>query len=53
MVGIVTAKGPNAVLTMNGGSIHDNYMSNQFTNVVKITEGASFFMNGGDISNNT
>ena len=49
MVGIVTAKGPNAVLTMNGGSIHDNYMSNQFTNVVKITEGASFFMNGGDI----
>jgi len=28
-------------------------MSNQFTNVVKITEGASFFMNGGDISNNT
>ena len=53
MVGIVTTKGPNAVLTMNGGSIHDNYMSNQFTNVVKITEGASFFMNGGDISNNT
>ena len=53
MVGIVTAKGPNAVLTMNGGSIHDNYMSNQFNNVVKITEGASFFMNGGDISNNT
>ena len=53
MVGIVTAKGPNAVLIMNGGSIHDNYMSNQFTNVVKITEGASFFMNGGDISNNT
>lgn len=53
MVGIVTAKGPNAVLTMNGGSIHDNYMSNQFTNVVKITEDASFFMNGGDISNNT
>ena len=53
MVGIVTAKGPNAVLTINGGSIHDNYMSNQFTNVVKITEGASFFMNGGDISNNT
>lgn len=53
MVGIITAKGPNAVLTMNGGSIHDNYMSNQFTNVVKITEGASFFMNGGDISNNT
>ena len=53
MVGIVTAKGPNAVLTLNGGSIHDNYMSNQFTNVVKITEGASFFMNGGDISNNT
>ena len=53
MVGIVTAKGPNAVLTMNGGSIHDNYMSNQFTNVVKITEGALFFMNGGDISNNT
>ena len=53
MVGIVTAKGPNAVLTMNGGLIHDNYMSNQFTNVVKITEGASFFMNGGDISNNT
>lgn len=53
MVGIVTVKGPNAVLTMNGGSIHDNYMSNQFTNVVKITEGASFFMNGGDISNNT
>lgn len=53
MVGIVTAKGPNAVLTMNGGSIHDNYMSNQFTNIVKITEGASFFMNGGDISNNT
>lgn len=53
MVGIVTAKGPNAVLTMNGGSIHDNYMSNQFTNVVKITEGASFFMNGGNISNNT
>ena len=28
-------------------------MSKQFTNVVKITEGASFFMNGGDISNNT
>lgn len=53
IAGIVTAKGPNAVLTMNGGSIHDNYMSNQFTNVVKITEGASFFMNGGDISNNT
>ena len=53
MVGIVTTKGPNAVLTMNGGSIHDNYMSNQFNNVVKITEGASFFMNGGDISNNT
>ena len=53
MVGIVTTKGPNAILTMNGGSFHDNYMSNQFTNVVKITEGASFFMNGGDISNNT
>ena len=53
MVGIVTAKGPNAVLTMNGGSIHDNYMSNQFTSVVKIIEGASFVMNGGDISNNT
>mgnify|MGYP000927624472 FL=1 len=28
-------------------------MSKQFTNVVKITEGASFFMNVGDISNNT
>ena len=53
MAGIVTVKGPNAVLTMNGGSIHDNYMSNQFTSVVKIIEGASFVMNGGDISNNT
>ena len=28
IAGIVTVKGPNAVLTMNGGSIHDNYMSN-------------------------
>ncbi len=28
-------------------------MSNQFIAVVKVTEGASFTMNGGDISNNT
>lgn len=46
-------RGTNASFTMNGGSIHNNKMSNQFIAVVKVTEGASFNMNGGDISNNT
>ncbi len=53
LVGIVKVEGANAIFTLNGGSIHDNTMSNQFTSVVKVIKGGSFFMNGGDVSNNT
>lgn len=52
-IGVVKVRGANASFTMNGGSLHDNKMSNQFVAIVKVTEGAAFTMNGGDISNNT
>ncbi len=39
--------------TMNGGSIHDNTITNQYAGTVYVEKNASFTMNGGTISNNT
>ncbi len=39
--------------TMNGGSIHDNTITNQYSGAVLVENNASFTMNDGSISNNS
>ncbi len=48
--GVINVSG---TFTMNKGTISDNMFSGSYSGAVRVEDGATFVMNGGDITNNT
>ncbi|RGY96912.1 leucine-rich repeat protein [Clostridium sp. AM58-1XD] len=50
--GVINVSGENAEFVMNGGSIEGNTIAESYCGSIRVTDGASLTMNGGEIKNN-